>query len=150
MPSQTKICIYWVYWLYTKNISKTMALHWKNFIHCKVNQTILINAFIHVKIKDLCCTNNTKHFCVIFVWRASQAATRGPHSTKQSTTVIWCVTVYWFNIFVYADIISIGITFVFSHKNPRIFCLSSTIACLFTWNKMVIHFVSCHCWSSSL
>jgi hypothetical protein len=41
-----------------------MALHWENVIHCKVNQTILINAFIHVKIKKNYVVQTTQSISV--------------------------------------------------------------------------------------
>ena len=32
---------------------------------------------------------------------------------------------------------------VFSHKKARIFCIPSPIACLFTWNKLIIQMLIC-------
>jgi hypothetical protein len=43
---------------------------------------------VRTKINNLYCAYNTKHFCVILVWRTSQTATRGPHSIEQSTIFI--------------------------------------------------------------
>ena len=101
----------------------------------KLNTTCLIYLFIYWWINNLYCAYNTKHFCVILVWRTSQTTTRGSHPIQQSAIFIWCVIIDWFSIFVHAYIIIVVMTFVWSHKKPRIFCIPSTIACRFTWNK---------------
>ena len=123
--------------------------HWSSLGNRKVNTTYFIYASICVFIKHLCCTYNTHLFCMIYVWWTSQTATRGSHWIKQSTIFTWCVTFYWFSIFVHAKLIFVVMTCVLSHEVACIFCFSSTIACLLTCNNKVIYMVTFFIWTQS-